>query len=290
MDGVIGGRSNLQVTLQANALHEVETLAEIFRAAPPGQQIPPLELYGAALFRGNIRGTLQDPQVSGQLTARDLRVRGNRFRLLRTDITASPSQLSLQGAELDPASGGKLTFDLRTALRQWSYGPENSLAISAHASQLSVAELAHVADVQAPVTGILNADIAVKGSQANPIGNGTLSLTRATAEGEPIQSLNAQFEGTGEAVNASIEMRAPVGAASGKLTYDPRQQRYQFTLQATESPAQSIAVAARKKFESVRSTQHFSQRPRNTPKSRTASQRHHPGAARAWADHPRPQA
>jgi translocation and assembly module TamB len=232
MDGVIGGRSNLQVTLQANALHEVETLAEMFRVAPPGRQISPLELYGAALFRGNIRGTLQDPQLSGQLTARDLRVRGSQFRLLRTDIAASSSQVSLQGAELDPASGGKLTFDLRTALRQWAYGPENSLAVSAHASRLSIAELAHIAGVQAPVTGILNADFVVKGSQANPIGSGKLSLTRAKAAGEPIQSLNAQFEGTGEAVNASIELRAPVGAASGKLTYDPRQQRYQFTLQA----------------------------------------------------------
>ncbi len=232
LDGEIGGHSNLQVTLQANALHEVETLAEMFRAAPPGQQISPLELYGAALFRGNISGTLQDPQLSGQLTARDLRIRGSRFRLLRTDITASPSHASLQGAELDPASGGKLTFDVRTALRQWAYDPENSLAISAHASQLSVVEFAYVAGVQAHVTGILNADIVVKGSQANPIGNGKLSLTRAKAAGEPIQSLNVQFEGTAEAVNTSIEMRAPVGAASGKLTYNPRQQRYQFTLQA----------------------------------------------------------
>jgi len=232
LDGMIGGRSSLQVGLQANALQEVETLARIFRAVPPGEQIQPLGLSGTALFRGNIRGTLQDPQLSGQLTARDLRVKGSQFRLLRADINASPSQVSFQNGELDPLPGGKLTFDVRAALHRWSYGPDNSLAISAHASQLSVADLAHAAGVQLPVTGILNADVVVKGSQASPIGNGKLSLTRARVAGEPVQSLDAQFEGTGEAVNASIELRAPIGAADGKLTYYPRRQGYQFALQA----------------------------------------------------------
>ncbi len=232
IDGAIGSRSTLQVGLQTNALQEVEALARMFRTAAPGEQAQPLELHGTAQFRGNIRGTLQNPQLSGQLTARDLRVKGSQFRLLRTGITASPSEASLQNGELDPVPGGKLTFDVRTALRRWSYGPDNSIAVSAHASQLSVAELAHAAGVQAPITGILNADIVLKGSQANPIGNGKLSLTRASVEGEPIQSLNAQFEGTGEAVNASIDLRATVGAADGKLTYYPRQQGYQFTLEA----------------------------------------------------------
>jgi translocation and assembly module TamB len=232
LDGVIGGRSSLQVELQANALHEVETLAEIFRSTPPGEPIRPLELYGTALFRGNVRGTFQDPQLSGHLTARDFRVKGSQFRLLRADITASPSQMSLENGELDPLPGGKLTFDVRAALRRWSYGPENSLAVSARASQLSVADLAQAAGVQLPFTGILNAEVVVKGSQASPIGNGKLSLTRAKAAGEPIQSLNAQFEGTGEAVNAAFQLRAPVGAADGKLTYYPRRQDYQFALQA----------------------------------------------------------
>ena len=232
MDGVIGGRSSLQVTLQANALHEVQTLAEMFRPVPPGKQIQPLELYGTALFHGNIRGTFQDPQLSGQLTARDLRVKGSQFRLLRADINAGPSRVSLRNGELDPLSGGRLTFDVDAALRQWSYGPTNSFAISAHASQLSVADLAHAAGVQVPVMGILNADIAVKGSEASPIGNGKLSLARASVAGEPIQSFSLQFEGTSEAVNASLELRAPVGSADGKLTYYPRQQGFQFTLQA----------------------------------------------------------
>jgi translocation and assembly module TamB len=228
---VIGSRSALAVELHANDLQEVERLASIFRAAP-AEPARPLDLHGTALLRGSIRGTLQQPQLSGQLTVRDLRLMGSQFRLLRVGINASPSQLSLENGELDPVPAGKLTFDVRAALHRWSYGPENSLAITAHASQLSLAELVHAAGVRAPLAGILNADVAVKGSEASPIGSGKLSLTRATVAGEPIQSLNAQFEGTGEALNASIVLRAPVGAADGKLTYYPKQKGYQFTLDA----------------------------------------------------------
>jgi translocation and assembly module TamB len=232
LDGVIGARSNLQVELQAHALQEVETLASIFRTVPPGEQPRPLGLQGTASFAGNLGGTLQNPEVRGQFTARDLRVRDSQFRLLRGEINASPSQVNLENVELDPVSGGKLTGDLHAALKGWSYAADNSLAISAHASRLSVADLARIAGVQTLVTGTLNADLAVQGSEANPIGNGKLSLTRASAAGEPIQSLSAQFEGSGETLNATVSLRAPAGAADAKLTYYPKQQGYQFTLEA----------------------------------------------------------
>ena len=231
-DGVIGSRSNLEVELRANSLLEAEKLAMILRPTSPAQPARPLDLHGTALFRGTVRGSLQQPLLSGQLTARNLHVLGSQFRLLRVDIEAGPSQLSLGNGELDPAPSGKLTFDVRAALNRWSYAPENSLAISAHASQLSLADLIHAVGVQAPLTGILNADVAVKGSEASPLGSGRLSLTRATFEGEPIQALNAEFEGTGEAVNSTVSLRAPIGAADGKLTYYPKQKGYQFTFAA----------------------------------------------------------
>ncbi len=232
LDGVIGARSNLQVELQAHALPEVETLAGIFRTVPPGEHPRPLGLHGTASFAGNLRGALQHPEVSGQFAARDFRVKGSQFRLLRGAVNASPSQVNLENVEVNPVSGGKLTCDLRAALHGWSYAPDNSLTISAHASQLSVADLAHIAGVQTVVTRTLNADLAVQGSEASPIGNGKLSLTRASVAGEPIQSLSAQFEGSGETLSATVSLRAPAGAADAKLTYYPRQRGYQFTLDA----------------------------------------------------------
>ena len=140
------------------------------RPTSPAQPARPHDLHGSALFRGTVRGSLQRPQLSGQLTARDLRVMGSQFRLLRVNVDAGPGQVSLENGELDPVPSGKLTFDVRAALHRWSYAPENSLTISAHASQLSLADLIHAVGVQAPLTGILNADVDVKGSRQVRLG------------------------------------------------------------------------------------------------------------------------
>ena len=101
-DGVIGSRSNLHVELRVNSLQEAEKLATILRPTSPAQPARPLDLHGTALFRGTVRGSLQQPLLSGQLTARNLHVMGSQFRLLHVDIDADPSQVSLDNGELDP--------------------------------------------------------------------------------------------------------------------------------------------------------------------------------------------
>jgi translocation and assembly module TamB len=224
--------SSLQFALESNALHELETLAGMFRASPSGEPLQPLGLYGTASFRGSIRGRLKDPQVSGQLAAHDVRLKGSAFRLLRASVSASPSQAALENGEMDLAPRGRLAFDVRAGLKKWSYSAAAPLALTVHASQLPVAHLAQAAGVHTHVAGILNGDLAVQGTAQSPLGHGQLTLTKAAILGEPVQSLNLSFQGTGEQVNATLAMRAPAGNAGGRLTYYPRQQSYELVLQA----------------------------------------------------------
>jgi translocation and assembly module TamB len=101
------------------------------------------------------------------------------------------------------------------------------------ASQINVADLAKPAGIQTPVAGTLAADVSVSGTQLSPAGHGTLSLTQAKVGVEPVQSVNLNFQGTGEQVNAKLAVKLPAGAANATLTYLPRQQGYNAQLQAT---------------------------------------------------------
>jgi autotransporter translocation and assembly factor TamB len=104
LDGSLSEQSQLQVTLRSGNLHEVELLAANFRIAPAGQPIQDLDLYGTASFTGSVSGSAALPHLKGQLEATDLRVKGTRWKLLRTDIDASPSSLSFSNGSLEAES------------------------------------------------------------------------------------------------------------------------------------------------------------------------------------------
>jgi translocation and assembly module TamB len=229
MNGTVSNRSALQVRLQANDLHELETVAAVF--SPPSQ---PLDLHGTATFDGTVRGSTSAPEIAGQLNASNLRIHGSAFRVLRTNVQASPSQAGLQNGDLELANRqGHVTFNLQTGLRNWSHQPTSPFTANISATQVSVAELARAANVSTPISGTLNANIAAHGSQLNPIGQGDVTLRSAVISGEPVQLAQVRFQGTGDAVHSNLLLRISAGTAQGQLTYYPRQEGYDAVLQAT---------------------------------------------------------
>jgi translocation and assembly module TamB len=218
LNGTISKSSSLAVQLRANDLREVESIADLFRTSAPGQPMQPLGLAGTASFTGVVRGTTSAPHVTGQLTAQNLELQGSSWKLVRTNIDASPSSLSLQHAELDPASQGRLTFNASAELRKWSFSKSSPVQLQLNASQLDVSELAKLAGQQIPATGTLAADIKMHGSVLNPEGTGTLTLTNAAAYGEPISSAKVTFNGNGDQAHANLSITAPAGAIEAKLT------------------------------------------------------------------------
>jgi translocation and assembly module TamB len=102
-----------------------------------------------------------------------------------------------------------------------------------NATQLNVADLKRIAGIDQSVTGTLSANLSLHGSQLNPIGRGTISLTQATVAGEPIQSANVDFQGTGDEVRARLGLRMPAGSAQSTVTYFPKRKAYDGEFQAT---------------------------------------------------------
>jgi translocation and assembly module TamB len=232
LDGTISRNSQLQVRMNSSNLHELELLATNFSAAGKPQQEP--GLYGSAAFSGTVSGTTKEPRIRGHLSAANLRVRGSEWRALKTDISASPSAASLTSGELQSATQGSIRFSLQTTLKQWAYLPSNPIALDVSASQLQIADLEKLASVNYPISGILGINLSIRGSQLNPEGKGNLNVTSARVSGEPIQAVNLDFHGTGEAASASLQIRMPAGVTTANLTYYPKTETYQARLQTSD--------------------------------------------------------
>jgi translocation and assembly module TamB len=232
LNGTVSERSAMQIRLNATDLHELETIAQAFQTPKPGQTTQPMGLYGTATFNGRLSGSTTNPTLAGQLAASNLRVKGSQWRSLRTDVQLSPAQAELKNGVLVPIGNGQIAFNVSTGLQKWSYTPDNPIAVGLDVNNLPIADIARVTNSQTPVSGTLNANVHVKGTQKNPVGQGRATLTNAKVSNESIQSAQVQFEGTGEIVHANLNVRMPAGNAQGNLTYYPRTEGYEAALKA----------------------------------------------------------
>jgi translocation and assembly module TamB len=232
MNGTVSEHSALQVQLDAFDLHELEAVSNIISPPKPAQPSTPLGLYGAAHFYGTVTGSTSAPRIQGQLTGNNVAFRGTQWRLLRTSVNASPVGASLQNGELDPAQQGRIAFDAKVGLNKWAYSPQSPLAVQAQITQISLADLARAANVKTQIAGLLNGNVAVRGTQENPVGQGTLNITKAKVGQEPIQSVALRFNGDGSTIRANLDAQIIAGAAHAVLTYYPKQQGYELNLQA----------------------------------------------------------
>ena len=226
MDGIVSKASSLNVQLQANDLHEIETIADIFRTPAANGSHQSFGLAGTASFTGRVQGSTSAPHLTGQLAAQSLQFDGTNWKVFRTNVDASPTGISLSHSDLEPASHGKLAFNASAGLTKWAFTDSSPLQVQLNASQLDIADLTKLAGQQTPVIGTLNANITLHGTRLNPTGNGNVTLDHVTAYGEPVTSAEATFSGAENAVHADLVIQAPAGSIKSKLTVHPTQKTY----------------------------------------------------------------
>ena len=234
MNGVVSQRTSLDLKFQSNNLSELETVTDVFRTPTLGQPMQPLGLAGTALFQGTVRGSTSEPHLAGQLTASNLRFNGTVWRVLRTNVDASPSMASLQHADLEPASHGKITFNVSAGLRKWAFTDASPLQVDLDASQMDIQDLVKLSGQQVPVTGTLAAIIKVHGTELSPIGQGNVSVTHITAYDQPVTSATLRFDGTGEEVHGDLGVQLLAGNVESKVSIRPRKKSYNAQLTASD--------------------------------------------------------
>ena len=233
LNGKVSDRSQLQVALRSNDLHEIEVLAATLQKPTPGQPpAQPLGLYGTANMNATVSGSLAAPQINGQMNASNFRVKGSSWKVLSAGFSANPSQVKVNNGDLEAVPQGRINFSAEAKLNKWAYTPSSPITANISGSQISIADLERLANQSYPVSGTLALNVAVHGSQLNPMGQGTLTITKAKVSTESIQNLNIKFQGDGNKVNANLTVQMPAGTTRADVDYFPKTQGYDARMQA----------------------------------------------------------
>ena len=145
----------------------------------------------------SVSGSLKAPQITGQMDARNLRVKGSSWKVLRTNFTANPSQVTLSNGDLEAVPQGHINFSAQANLKQWAYTPSSPITVNLSASQISIADLEKLTNTSYPASGTLAVNVAVHGTQLSPVGAGNhyryKSQDRRRISSEPERKVPGQM-------------------------------------------------------------------------------------------------
>src|SRR3984893_18521008 len=235
LNGVLSRQSNLSIQADAKDLHELTVLASAFsstNSTTDTANARPYDLRGAAHFTGQITGSTSDPRIQAELSGSNLEVQGSKWRTVRVNLDAASSDVRFQNGYLRSAQQGEISFNGSTGLQRWSFTPQSPLSLQAKANKLSSADLERLAKAEYPITGDLSGEIALTGSELQPVGHGSLQVAKGSAWNEPIRTLRLNFQGDKDSVHSTAQLQIAAGTADAKLTYVPKTQHYEMTLTA----------------------------------------------------------
>jgi len=245
LDGTIGSRSSLEVNLQAGELHEIEQIANAFR----GSNSAPLNLHGQGSVVATITGSIQNPQVHGQIRGSNLLVRNTAWKGLHLQFSASPNSVAIEQGELVPADRGTIAFQLSAGLEHWTFAPSSLFQVKLHATDLDAKKLATIAGSTAQVSGTVSANIEGGGTELTPTGAGTVQLTKAVIGGEPIQNIKTDFHADGKTITAKAGIILKAGSLDSNIQYEPKTQSYDVNLESAGIKLQDLHAVNEKNLQ-----------------------------------------
>jgi autotransporter translocation and assembly factor TamB len=202
--------------LTANRL-SIGTLASVAHVKYPVQGILSAQI--------SVHGTVQHPQLGGDLSADNLRLMQAAFPHVQTHLAVSDSSVVLSQGEI-VAAQGNARFRASAGLHHWTFNPLQPVAFDLIANRMSIGALTSVARLKYPIQGILSAQVSAHGTAARPEGSGTIQILKAQAWNQPIQAIRLAFQANGTAVQSNLQVRTPGGKVNADLTYSLPTQRY----------------------------------------------------------------
>jgi translocation and assembly module TamB len=240
-EGQVSKHSRLDLQANSSDLHQ---LVDLISAIHPMPGLP--LIAGSANLNATVQGSMQQPQISARLSARNLQVQGSDWKSADFSLQADSSRIAVSNGTLTNVHRGQASFDATVGLRNWSY--LSSSPIEAHLSvkQMQVADLQHLANVQYPVSGELSAKLTLHGSQDNPSGSGSLDISNARAYDEPLKALTLSFHGDKGSIVSDFHISADAGSLDADVSYAPAKKAYTARFSAPAIVLQKLRAVQQK--------------------------------------------
>jgi translocation and assembly module TamB len=238
------GNSALNVTATTTDLNETASLATIIQnaLAPSANAARIPALGGSATLAAHVTGAARDPRIEGQLSAQNLSVDGSHWRSLALSINANSSQATIQNGVLAGAGPERINFSGKVGLQNWSLVDTSPVQVQASVADMPAATIQQIAHLNYPVSGILSAQVNVNGTKASPDGKATLTIAKASAWNQPIDSLAVNAESHQGAIHSTLNLQIPAGTLSADASYTLATQQYDVKLHATGIKLEKIAA------------------------------------------------
>jgi translocation and assembly module TamB len=234
--GEVSKGSNLQIQASAGDLRQVVEMVSALGVTTSKIQA----ISGSASVNAWVRGSLENPRVSGQISAQNLQVQGSEWSSAKVSFQADNSQIQIEQGSLVSAHQGKASFSGSAGLRNWAYLPTSPIRANLAVQQMAVTELQRLANLHYPVSGDLSADLNVTGSQLNPSGFGSAHISNARAYDEPLQNLAVKFQANRSTIVSTLNLNVPAGNLNADLSYTPQTKAYVFHVNAPSVVLQKL--------------------------------------------------
>ena len=232
-NGQVSKHSDLKIVARTTDVRELKALASSLpstSSSAPAQQNN-FVISGPMTLDASVRGDMKRPNVSGNINAHDLVVQGDQWKSVQAAFQASPSGIVVPQGSLVAAGKAQAKFSFKVGLRDWKYSPSQPLAASINVQQMPLRDLQHIGGVNYPVNGILSVDAKVRGTQLNPVGNGTVMVSNGRVQDQPLD-VSVHFAAANQTINSDLQVRTPAGNLQGTASYRPQARAYQVHLRA----------------------------------------------------------
>jgi translocation and assembly module TamB len=236
--GQLGSNAaSLRVNATTGNLAEWEPIVSAFR----GTAQLPFRIEGPGSFTGSLRGSTRQPAVSGHLQLSDFDTvthgigngaeRRFHWDSLVCDLAASRESVGASGCVVK-RDGAEAVFNVQAGLFRGEFTSASPVTGTVALNRTRLEEVLALAGYDYPVSGTLQLNFHLSGSQGDPQGEGNVEVRDATAYGERLRGLRSNIRLRGHWIEFyDLVLDYLDGHVGGTLAYnfDNRQFRSQLT-------------------------------------------------------------
>ncbi len=217
--GTLGAR--LQLVLDSRNLEDFRPALGFLGFRLPAVAFPILLSDESAHFDGTIAGSIEDPQIAGNLALARFRLQGETWDHVRSRIAASSGALEFSSAVIDQGPFHATTTG-RVALDHWRPNNNSPVRLVAQFRGADMTKLIGTyTNIKLPImAGLASGAINIEGSLLEPHGNAQVTIDKLDAYGERLNQIQMTASLDGDQVQITRgRLQAGPAAMSFSGTY-----------------------------------------------------------------------